>query len=94
MDALGLDARVARAAAKRGFGVPTPVQAAAIPLALAGKARRGAPAHTHELASGGCLRLRRAGRRAQPHSARTPAHAAHAVCGDRHAPSSFARCGR
>ena len=37
--ALGLDARVARAAAKR-FALPTAVQAEAIPLALAGKARR------------------------------------------------------
>ena len=39
MDALGLDARVARAAAKRGYAAPTAVQAQAIPLALAGKAR-------------------------------------------------------
>ena len=39
MDALGLDARVARAAAKRGYAVPTAVQAQAIPLALAGKVR-------------------------------------------------------
>ena len=52
--ALGLDARVARAAAKR-FALPTAVQAQAIPKALAGKARTNASsictqAHTH-----GCL---------------------------------------
>jgi len=36
--ALGLDARVVRAAAKR-FALPSAVQARVIPLALAGKAR-------------------------------------------------------
>jgi superfamily II DNA/RNA helicase len=52
--ALGLDPRVARAAAKR-FALPTPVQARAIPLALAGKARAASPpssallAHCHLL---------------------------------------------
>ena len=51
MDGLGLDARVARAAAKRGYAVPTAVQAQAIPLALAGKAR---PTALGTLAAAGC----------------------------------------
>lgn len=37
MDGLGLDARVSRAAHKRGFLLPTAVQAAVIPLLLAGR---------------------------------------------------------
>jgi hypothetical protein len=42
--ALGLDARVARAASKR-FALPTAVQAQAIPKVLAGKARTPRPLH-------------------------------------------------
>ena len=37
MDALGLDARVLRAAAKRNLVTPTPVQTAAIPPVLVGR---------------------------------------------------------
>ena len=64
MDALGLDARVARAAAKRGYAVPTPVQAAAIPLALAGKVRLPKAAAT--LAAAG--RAARTPRHRSPHA--------------------------
>ena len=35
--ALGLDARLLQAVAKHNFSTPTPVQAKAVPLALAGK---------------------------------------------------------
>ena len=66
MDALGLDARVARAAAKRGYAVPTAVQAQAIPLALAGKVRAkalGTPAAAGRAARTPRLLLPRAAQR-------------------------------
>jgi hypothetical protein len=74
MDALGLDARVARAAAKRGYAVPTPVQAQAIPLALAGKVRL--PKADSTLAAAG--RAARAPRHRSPHAPqRSTSPAAH-----------------
>lgn len=56
MNALGLDPRVVRAATKRGFTTPTPVQAKAIPLALEGKVRlRDADTGSASITSAACV---------------------------------------